>query len=218
MASISKFAMAAASATQENVIALASIIFDFALVKMKAPLEYRGLGTTLSTKRKREAEEGSTHLTARKLGALFADDLPPIPNLSRAYSLRVSEIAENPKYNPKGQASDGPFADYVGADGTSVWAAATSGRGVMAVHLLACLLARTWSAPQAISIWSEIIAARKALLQDRLQEHHIHIGTLTACQIEVEREKLSEWDASARSVIAFLLSNILHAVSNDILI
>ena len=197
MASIGKFAVAAASATQETVVSLASINFDFALVKMEAPLEYRGLGTTLSTKRKREAEEGSTHITARKLGALFADDLPPIPNLSRAYGLRVSEIAENPKYNSKGQASDGPFADYVGADGTSIWAAATSGKDAMAVHLLTCLLARMWSGPEAISIWREIIAARKALLQTRLQVHQIHIGTLTACQIEVERDKLLEWDASA---------------------
>lgn len=156
MASIGKFAVAAASATQETVVTLASINFDFALMKMEAPLEYRGLSTTLSTKRKREAEEGSTHITARKLGALFADDLPPIPNLSRAYGLRVSEIAENPNYNPKGQASDGAFADYVGADGTSIWAAATSGRGAMAVHLLACLLARMWSGPEADRLYNQV--------------------------------------------------------------
>lgn len=209
MASIGKSVVAAATGSQETMVSLASINFDFTLVKMEAPQEYRGLGTTLSTKRKRKAEDGSTHTTARKLGALFADDLPPIPNLSRAYGLRVSEIAENPKCNPQGKASDGAFADYVGADGTSIWAAATSGRSAMAVHLLACLLARMWSGPEAISIWSEIIAARKALLQTRLQESQVHFGVLAASQIVIEREKLSEWDGSARSVISLLMSYIL---------
>ncbi|KAK4695240.1 hypothetical protein P7C71_g2481, partial [Lecanoromycetidae sp. Uapishka_2] len=200
MTSIGKFLVAGVAATQESTLALANINFDFSLVKMEAPLEYRGLGTALSSKRRAEAEEGSTHITARKLGALFVDDLPNTPNLARAYGLRVSEIAENPKYNPKGSAADGPFAEHVGADGTSIWAAATSGRGALAVHLLACLLARVWSGPEAISIWSEIIAARKQLLQEQIQEQQFHINALTACQIDIGREKVSEWDASARSV------------------
>ena len=200
MTAIGKFMVAAASAAQESTLALANINFDFSLVKMEAPLEYRGLGTALSTKRKREAEEGSTHITARKLGALFADDLPHTPNLARAYGLRVSEIAEDPKYNPQGNASDGPFADHVGADGTSIWAAATSGRGAMAVHLLACLLARIWSGPEATSLWSQIIETRRSLLQSRLQEQQFHVGLATACQVQIDRDRLSQWDASARSV------------------
>ena len=207
MTSIGKFVVAGAAATQESTFALANINFDFSLVKMEAPLEYRGLGTTLSRKRKTEAEEGSTHITARKLGALFADDLPPTPKLAQAYGLRVSDIAENPKFNPKGSASDGPFAEHVGADGTSIWAAATSGRGAMAVHLLACLLARVWSGPEAISIWSEMIAARKQLLQNQIHEQQFHIGAITACQIDISRDKLSEWDASARSVSPPFLSS-----------
>ena len=202
MTSIGRFAVAAASATQESTLALASINFDFSLVKMEAPLEYQGLGTALSKKRKYKAEEGSTHVTARKLGALFADDLPHTPNLSRAYGLRVSEIAENPKYNPRGRLSDGAFTEHIGADGTSIWAAATSGRGAMAVHLLACLLARIWSGPEAISIWTEIVAMRKQLLQSRLQDQQFHIGLVTACQVDIDRERLSEWDASGRSVSA----------------
>ena len=181
-------------------MALASINFDFSLIKLEAPLEYQGLGTALSKKRKWKAEEGSIHVTARKLGALFADDLPHTPNLSRAYGLRVSEIAENPRFNPRGGTADGPFAEHVGADGASIWAAATSGRGTMAVHLLACLLARIWKGPEAISIWSEIITTRKILLQNRLHEQQFHIGMVTACQVEIDRDKLSEWDASARAV------------------
>lgn len=116
MTSIGKFIVAGAAASQESTLALANINFDFSLVKLEAPLEYRGLGITLSKKRKTEAEEGSTHITARKLGALFVDDLPNTPKLARTYGLRVSEIAENPRFNPKGTVSDGPFAEHVGAD------------------------------------------------------------------------------------------------------
>lgn len=200
MTSIGKFVVAGAAATQESTFALANINFESSLVKMVAPIEFRGLGSTLSSKRKRDAEEGSTHITARKLGALFADDLPNTPNLSHAYGLRVSEIAENPKFSPRGSYRDGPFIDNVGADGTSIWAAATSGRGALAVHLLACILARAWSSSEAISIWSEIIAARKSLLQSRVRRQEFHIGMVTVCQVHIERDGLAEWDASARSV------------------
>ena len=89
MASIGRFAIAGASMNQESTLALASINFDFSMIKFEAPLEYQGLGTVLSAKRKRKVELGSIHITARKLGALFIDDLPEIPNLSRAYGLRV---------------------------------------------------------------------------------------------------------------------------------
>src|SRR3546814_8853402 len=64
--------------------------------------------------------------------------LPLVPNLARAYGLRASEISEDPAINPTGTASDGPLASHVGLDGTSIWAAATSGRGALQVHLLAC--------------------------------------------------------------------------------
>lgn len=152
MASIGKITVAAASVAQETTVALSNINFDFSLVKLEAPSEYRALGTLLSPKRKREAEDRSIHLTARKLGALFSSDLPPIPNLTRAYGLRASEIIEDPRFNPRSSPSHGPFGDYVGADGTSIWAAATSGPDALAVHLLACLLARVWSGPEATAI------------------------------------------------------------------
>lgn len=152
MASIGKIVISAATGVQEATAALVDMSSDFSLVKVEAPHEYRKLGQELSSKRKRNAEDGAAHSTARKLGALFARDLPDIPNLSRAYGLRVSEIAEDPRFNPHGKESDGVLADYVGADGTSIWAAATSGKGALAVHLLACMLARMWSSAEATSI------------------------------------------------------------------
>ena len=77
--------------------------------------------------------------------------IPDTPHVFQAYGRRATEIAEIPHLNPKGTSADGPFADHVGADGTTIWAAATSGKGAIAVHLLACLLARIWKAPEAIS-------------------------------------------------------------------
>ncbi|KAH9210642.1 hypothetical protein DL95DRAFT_307664 [Leptodontidium sp. 2 PMI_412] len=199
MASIGKFALSCVSGVQETSLALAHLSFDFAMIRLEAPKEFQGLGTALSKKRKHEAEQGSVHATARRLGALFADDMPPIPNLSRAYGLRASEIAENPSFNPTGGIADGPLAGHVGADGTSIWAAATSGRGALQVHLLACLLARMWSASEAIAIWSELVTARKARLEETLRGLEFQASSLIASRIEVSHESLAEWDASARS-------------------
>ena len=144
MASLGKVVAAAFHGSQENTLALASINFDFSLLKFEAPKEYTGLGAALTEKRRVEAEDGSIHVTARKLGALFESDLPEVPRLFKAYGMRVTEIVSIEKVNPKGNETDGPFADYIGADGTSIWAAATSGSAALAVHLLACLLVRIW--------------------------------------------------------------------------
>ena len=200
MASIGKFAFSLANGVQETTIALANLNLDFAVVRLEAPAEFRGLGDALSKKRKIEAEEGSVHATARRLGALFADDMPDIPELTRAYGLRASEIASDNSVNPTGQITDGPLAGHIGADGTSIWAAATSGRGALHMHLLACLLARMWSASEATAIWSEFVSARKAILRERLNGTEFQTTLLTASLIDVTRDRLAEWDASARSV------------------
>lgn len=200
MASIGKMALSLATGVQETTLALANFNFDFAIIKMEALPEYHGLGSRLSKRRKLEAEEGGVHVTARQLGGLFADVIPPVPNLARVYGLRASEISANPVINPTGTASDGPWASHIGLDGTSIWAAATSGRSGVQVHLLACILARVWSNPEAVSVWSELVAARKAQLQELLKEDQFHMGHLMASRIEIGLEKLAEWDASARAV------------------
>ena len=198
MTNIGKIAAALASGSQETTIALANFNVDFSIFKVDAPIEFQGLGKSLSKRRKAEAEEGSSHITARKLGALFEDELPDIRNLLEAYGRRVTEIAQNPRFNPKGTSADGPFADLVGADGTSIWAAATSGRGAIGVLLLACMLARFWKGPEAVSIWAELIIERKAVLANRCNGQIFKFATLAAAQIQLTREQLAEWDASAR--------------------
>jgi hypothetical protein len=199
--SIGKFVIGLGSAAVTNENSLANVKFDFSLVKVAAPVEYQGLGLSLSPKRKKAAEDEQTHTVARKLAALFADELPEVPNLISTYGKRASEIAENPIVNPKGSQQDGAFRDHIGLDGTTVWATATSGHGAVAIHLLGCMLARIWKGPQASSIWYEMIEARKIELQKRVEGNKFHLNEVTAIQIQIGREQLAEWDASARSNI-----------------
>lgn len=104
--------------------------------------EFRELGAALLSRRRISAEEGSLHITARKLEALFRLLLPSTLNLVQAYRMRVSEISQLPNINPRGTKVDGIFIDHVGVNGTSIWAAATSGKEAVAVYLLACMLAQ----------------------------------------------------------------------------
>src|SRR5271170_7722630 len=113
----------------ENSVSLASLNFDFTLIKLEAPAEFNGVRTMISQKRKIDAEEGVLHQTARKLGALFQGMLPSISSLIKAYGKRVSEISEIPRINPRPSDKDGIFANQIGVDATSIWAAVTSGEG-----------------------------------------------------------------------------------------
>jgi hypothetical protein len=197
--SFGKLAASAFSGTIENTVALATLNFDFSLVKVEAPAEYKEFGMQLSAQRSEEAENGLLHVTARKLGALFADVVPACPKLVAAYGLRVSEIAQSTSHNPRGSWSDGAFAEQLGADGTSIWAAATSGYSAIAVHLLACMLARVWTPPKAISIWVELILKRKNALLLPAYESAIGPTSLATAQISVNREQIAKWDSSARA-------------------
>jgi hypothetical protein len=182
-ASIGKVGLAMVSATNENTLALANINFDFSIVKVTPPAEFRGLGLSLSSKRQSEAEDGPIHIVARKLAALFGENLPDTPNLIKAYGIRATEIAENSAANPRGTPKDGVFQELIGADGTSIWAAATSGHGAVAMHLLACMLARIWSGPQATAIWTELVTTRKTLLQKRLEGDHFKMEEVSLAEI-----------------------------------
>jgi hypothetical protein len=155
-----KFCAALGKVQNENTLALNNLNFDFALCKFDAPKEFHGLGTSLSDQHRAAAESGTPHRIARKLGALFEQLVPLTPELISAYGQRVSEISQIRAVNPKGRDKDGPFADQVGIDGTAIWAAATSGPSAIPVLMLACMLARMWKGPEAISLWAEIIAQR----------------------------------------------------------
>lgn len=218
---VGKVQAALTAATQETTLALANLNFDFSLVKVEAPVEYRGLGAALSIKRRNASESGDHHRTARKLGSLFEQMLPDTPSLFKAYGNRVSEIAKSISDTSQTGASCGPFADYVGIDGTNIWAAATSGKAAIAVHLLACMLARIWKAPEAIGVWEQIIAARKQELSTFDETESILIQSLVTSQLSLSRDQLSEWDASARAwlrtadeVKAFTQKQLMLIVEN----
>ncbi|KAI0138108.1 hypothetical protein F4776DRAFT_654478 [Hypoxylon sp. NC0597] len=204
MASIGHFNAAAASLRAEATNALVNINFELNLFtkRVEPPQEYLGVGQHLAPTRLHEAQEGARHTIARKLGLLFKDNrmLPSTPELIKAYGLRASEIARSSAANPRGNVSHGAFAGMIGADATTLWAAATSGRPALQCHLLACLLARIWEPAEATSIWVEIVSRRKDELKLKLaEEEELGQDVLRAVVEEVLRSDLRDWDASVRA-------------------
>ena len=204
MASFGKIAASMLSANNENTLALGSLKLDFSIVKYEAPVEFSGLGAALSSRRRTDAEDGLHHKTARRLAALFEQLIPSTPKLITAYGLRSSEIIQTPGVNPKGSSKHGPFESFVGADGTAMWAAATSGVPALGVYLLACLLARAWDAKEAISIWVELVEQRRKVIVEEFKSNHaVSESSLNSIRQDILRADLAKWDASAR---AWLLS------------
>lgn len=200
MASISKFSSALLSVPNEVTVAAANFNINFSLMKVEAPKEFHGLRDALSRTRRREAEEGVCHVTARTLAALFESVIPPIPRLTETYGKRVSEVCEQLKETSQRSINLGLFADRAGADGTSIWAAATSGQGAIAMHLLACMLARIWKPTEAVSLWVELVERRKEKIHEAYNATNATgISAIMAAQQLFRREQLSAWDSSARS-------------------
>ncbi|OTA61403.1 hypothetical protein K449DRAFT_331143, partial [Hypoxylon sp. EC38] len=204
MASVGNFNATAASLRTEATNALVNINVEFNLFtkRVEPPHEYAEVGQYLAPARLQEAQEGARHKIARNLGLLFKDGkmLPSTPELIKAYGLRASEIARSSTANPRGNVSHGAFAGMIGADATTLWAAATSGRPALQCHLLACLLARIWEPAEATSIWVEIVARRKDELKLKLiEEGELGQDVLHAVVEEVLRSDLRDWDASVRA-------------------
>ncbi|EPS44999.1 hypothetical protein H072_1036 [Dactylellina haptotyla CBS 200.50] len=200
MASFGRLAASVITGSVENTATLLNLNFDFSLVKLEAPKEFEGVGFALSLKRRVEAEEGRTHSTARKLAALFKPVLPQTPELLKAYGNRASEISQSPLAKPADAKMAGLFAHHVGADCTSLWAAATSRPSAIHIHLLACMLARMWSHPQATSIWVEFVEIqKKKTISQFIDSSPILASEFLAARQEITREQLAEWDSSARA-------------------
>lgn len=197
--SFGKLTASLVSGTQETTVALAALNFDFALFKTEAPQEYKALGSALSPHRREIAEDGDIHATARKLRAMFEQLLPATPSLYKAYGIRASEIASISLKDTKTRDGTGAFAVHQGIDGGSIWAAATSGAGAVAIHLLACMLAKLWSPSEATSIWEEIVLRRKEQLSavDGSDPQTVFAGW--AAKSSLTRQQLANWDASARA-------------------
>ncbi|KAH3948728.1 hypothetical protein HBH53_098360 [Parastagonospora nodorum] len=196
---VGRLQAALAAATNEVTVAAANLNFDFTLVKYEAPKEYQPLGGMLSTRRKDNAETGSSHKLARQLGALFEGLCPTAPKLLEAYGKRASEIAKT-----SAKASEPYigtlFGDFTGIDGTSIWAAATSSDSALYVHLLASLLARMWSAQEATAIWTELVAERRKDIANKVDRGEpVKISLAAAAGQDITRSQLAAWDTSARA-------------------
>ncbi|KAI1174396.1 hypothetical protein F4777DRAFT_554408 [Nemania sp. FL0916] len=200
--SLGKIQAALASATNEVTVAAANINFDFTLMKFEAPPEYQPVSNSLTSKRRESAEHGDIHVTARRLTALFEGVCPSTPDLIKAYGRRASEISESAKKMPS-KVKGGMFAEYLGIDATSIWAAATSSQSgnAIQIHLLACLLARMWTHAEAVSIWDQIVTSRRHEIAEKLKDNgSVSFSALAAAtQQEVSLGSLANWDTSARS-------------------
>jgi hypothetical protein len=203
MMAINKFKTSMAALTNELTVAAANINIDFTLIKCEAPKEYQGLGNDLSKKHKSDAETGTIHATAQRLGNLFQGVCPPTPKLVKAYGTRISEISNAAKCETSPRNVNPIFADYSGVDGASIWAAATSSATALQVQMLACMLAYHWKAPDATAIWVEIVKERKRQIASIFEgDQSLPFSTLTAAaQQDMPRSELADWDASARAWI-----------------
>ncbi|KAH9210507.1 hypothetical protein DL95DRAFT_370861 [Leptodontidium sp. 2 PMI_412] len=199
---VGKLTAAMAAVQNENQLSLANLNFDFTLVRYEAPKEFSGVGAIISPQRRANAEEGAMHRTARKLGALFEGRLPPTSTLFKAYGTRVSEISKDSASGHVVPERTGIFGRQLGADCSSIWAAVTSGSEAIAVHLLACMLARTFTGPEATSVWVELVEKQKLLIlkeaDDSMYAQKISPSVLAAQQ-DISRTDLGNWDSSARA-------------------
>ncbi|KAJ6779527.1 hypothetical protein PWT90_07848 [Aphanocladium album] len=184
--------------TRESTARLVISNYDYSMIKFPPPVEFEELGRSLSSGRRKMAEDGSLHTTARRLAAIFGPLLPQTPTVISKYGLRASEIAKASTGNlPDGI---GFLSRHAGIDGTSIWAGATSGAEAVQVHLLACMLARMWTGPEATSIWVELLEARQVEVQRQLENSgSIDFRILAASKNQISRSQLAEWDASARA-------------------
>lgn len=200
----SEIVASVATLQNETTFTLSSLNLDFTLTKLEAPIEYEGVGNSISSARKHDAEAGGLHKTARKLGALFDGKAPLAPELFRAYGTRVSELCEVERLNPTGRSRHDLFSKHVGADSTSIWAAVTSGDGAVAVHLLACMIARIFTGPQVVSLWMALIEKRKGEIEEEIAnttDQMKAIAAACAAQQEIRRQGIADWDSIARSWI-----------------
>lgn len=190
-------------AVAESNIALAHLNFDFSLAKFEAPPELLPLGKQLSKARRESAEDGSFHILARRLKVLFDDVLPDVPALLEAYGTRASEIAQETAQalEKPNDISGGFFGTHLGIDSTTIWATATSGKSVLRIHLLACMLARIWSPQEATSIWVDLVGQRQRIIKKQAQSAEISDNYMAqaAAAHEIDRSTLGRWDASARA-------------------
>ena len=62
------------------------------------------------------------------------------------------------------------------------------------------MLARAFDGSEAAAIWVELVRERENEIVEIFEQgKEVHSATLTASRIELTREQLTEWDASARA-------------------
>ncbi|CAJ0555336.1 Ff.00g054010.m01.CDS01 [Fusarium sp. VM40] len=201
---ISKLVASAASIQNDFSLAAANLNLDFTLIKLEAPKEFVSVGTSLTNVRKENAERGSLHRTARKLGAIFDGVPPSAERLLSIYGKRVSEICQQRHIDTEERNRYGIFSQFAGTDSASLWAAATSGSSAISIHLLACMIAGVFDSAQSVALWLQLIETRKSEIQETIDQEIDQMKVIAKAlvtQQEFTRDELAAWDNSARSWI-----------------
>ncbi|KEF56253.1 uncharacterized protein A1O9_07834 [Exophiala aquamarina CBS 119918] len=157
---------------------LVDINISFAIWKCEASVEYQPLRNALPPKRRNFVE-------------LF----------KKKYGKRASEIATEYSASSNSSQRSGPFSHYAGIDATTILAAATSENAAFAANLLACVLARLFSAATATALWEQIVDRRIKLVKEDVQAP-TPIYTLFAAHSDLSTQDFATWDASARAWLA----------------
>lgn len=113
-----------------------------------------GVREALSTYRRNKERKVSRTLL---LGALFEAIVPPILCLIQAYGNVRLISSRSGDRTQKNFNIGNIFAAQAGIGGLSIGAAANSGLGPLAIHLLPCMLARIWKGHETISLWVELV-------------------------------------------------------------
>ncbi|KAN0099778.1 hypothetical protein V8E51_013553 [Hyaloscypha variabilis] len=89
------------------------------------------------------------------------------------------------------------FEEHLGFDGTAIWAAATSGKDAISLIMLACMLTKIWSQPEATSLWQDLVEERRKEIHATCDgSSPSHFAILAAAQQIISRSELADWNAS----------------------
>ncbi|RMJ16202.1 hypothetical protein CDV36_004125 [Fusarium kuroshium] len=176
--------------------AAANLDFDALLAKHEAQANQE------KTRWISQRECDQNYETARNLAALFQGLWPDTPNLIRAYRDRVSEIYRLARDdNSELYLAEPRFASLVGLQGITLTSPESVHRGVIQMHLLACILAHAWNPSEAMLAWSELVEQRRQKITSDVEKgiESPFSAAAVAAEEYISSSQLGFWDCNARA-------------------
>lgn len=157
------------------------------------------MGQNLSNRRKVEAEDGPLHLYCKEVGCFICRRYT---RCAEPYQcLRKTGLRNLEKHRGRSVKKPSFLAYFLIM---SVQRPQASGpplhleRPPLRYTCSPAWLARLWSAPEAIFLWTELVNTRRERPPRKVSSDKFHFFDLTTARMEVTREQLAAWDNSAR--------------------